>query len=227
MSPAAVTACRDRIVYGHLCIDASVRVSYRGTVGAARRTKPTADGILEAAERIFDRQGYGATSLRELIAEAGVSSTAFYARYPSKDAVAEALVSRLLSDVLASASTAFTKAPTPKKAFDEAAAVVAGTVRDHRVVLRLALSEGAAIPAVRLALENAYGALAMLVASRLERLADRKLIRAPDPAALGWAMVGAVILQTTRWAVLQELDDDAFARQLKRTARALWDAVRI
>ena len=44
---------------------------------AARRTaRPSVDRILESAEDVFAKLGYGEVSLRQLMAAAGVSTTA-------------------------------------------------------------------------------------------------------------------------------------------------------
>ena len=45
----------------------------------------TADRIVEAARELFDRQGYNATSVNDIIGEAGVSKPTFYAHFPSKE----------------------------------------------------------------------------------------------------------------------------------------------
>lgn len=43
------------------------------------------EGILETAAQPFYRQGYQATSINQIIAEAGVAKGSFYAHFPSKD----------------------------------------------------------------------------------------------------------------------------------------------
>ena len=51
--------------------------------------------ILAAAEALFATTGYGEVSLRQLMAAAGVSTTAFYARFDSKaSSVRESMTSR-------------------------------------------------------------------------------------------------------------------------------------
>src|SRR5688572_28375731 len=85
---------------------------------AAQSSKPSVDGILEAAERVFSRHGYGETSLRQLIAEAGVSTTAFYARFGSKEEVLDALVGRLLGALYAAATESLASAKGLEDGFD-------------------------------------------------------------------------------------------------------------
>src|SRR4051812_47637973 len=72
-----------------------------------RAAKPSADRILSAAETLFANKGYGEVSLRQLIAAAGVSTTAFYARFDSKAAVLDILTERLFAELHAEAAVTF------------------------------------------------------------------------------------------------------------------------
>src|SRR4051812_46791947 len=63
------------------------------------RLKPeTADSIQESVEGValdlFVKQGYAATSTREIAAAAGFTAGALYAHYPSKEALFAAVVAR-------------------------------------------------------------------------------------------------------------------------------------
>ena len=58
------------------------------------RARRTIDRILAAAEALFDRDGYDATTLRALAEHAGLSTGAIYQWFPGKAAVAEALAER-------------------------------------------------------------------------------------------------------------------------------------
>lgn len=53
-----------------------------------------AERILDAAERLFTRYGYDKTAVEEIAREAGVSKGAIYLHWPSKAALAEALLER-------------------------------------------------------------------------------------------------------------------------------------
>ncbi len=55
--------------------------------GAATRAR-----LLEVAARVFAEKGYGATKFSELIAESGLTKGAFYFYFPSKDALARAVI---------------------------------------------------------------------------------------------------------------------------------------
>lgn len=54
----------------------------------------TKERILDAAERLFSKQGYAATSLRSIIADAGVNLAAVHYHFHSKEALLEAVILR-------------------------------------------------------------------------------------------------------------------------------------
>jgi len=54
----------------------------------------TKERILDTAERLFSEQGYAATSLRGIIAEAGVNLAAVHYHFHSKEALLEAVILR-------------------------------------------------------------------------------------------------------------------------------------
>jgi AcrR family transcriptional regulator len=59
----------------------------------------TKDRILNAAERLFARDGFEATSLRAITAEAGVNLAAVNYHFQSKDSLVEAVIERRLGPV--------------------------------------------------------------------------------------------------------------------------------
>src|ERR1035438_2335748 len=59
----------------------------------------TKDKILNAAERLIGEQGYAATSLRQIIAEAGVNLAAVHYHFGSKEDLLNAVVVRKAAPV--------------------------------------------------------------------------------------------------------------------------------
>jgi AcrR family transcriptional regulator len=59
----------------------------------------TTDRILDTAERLFAERGYGATSLRSIIAAAGVNLAAVHYYFRSKEALLDAVLTRRLEPV--------------------------------------------------------------------------------------------------------------------------------
>src|ERR1051325_11674087 len=58
------------------------------------RMTETKQKILDTAERLFAGQGYGATSLRQIIAEAGVNLAAVHYHFGSKEQLLDEVVVR-------------------------------------------------------------------------------------------------------------------------------------
>jgi len=59
----------------------------------------TKERILDTAERLFGEQGYGATSLRHIIAEAGVNLASVHYHFGSKEELLDAVVVRKLAPI--------------------------------------------------------------------------------------------------------------------------------
>ena len=57
----------------------------------------TKEKILDSAERLFGEQGYGATSLRHIIAQAGVNLASVHYHFGSKEELLDAVVVRKLA----------------------------------------------------------------------------------------------------------------------------------
>ncbi len=188
--------------------------------------KPSADRILEAAEDVFAAHGYAEVSLRQLMAAAGVSTTAFYARFDSKEAVMAALTTRLFGELYAQAPGVI------GRAHDLASGIVLGVdllcdlFAPKRPLVRMILAETGASKAAVEARRRAYSLLAQFLSARFAALVERKRIDVDDPDALAWALVGALEIQVTRWAVWNEIDLATLRTQLVTTARAILPAQR-
>ena len=59
----------------------------------------TKDKILDTAERLIGERGYGSTSLRQIIAEAGVNLAAVHYHFGSKEDLLDAVVARKVTPV--------------------------------------------------------------------------------------------------------------------------------
>ena len=77
-------------------------------IGDHRSGPDTRERLLEIAERAVLEKGFGATSIEELVAEAGITKNGFFYHFPNKNALALALLQRyfardnaLFDDVLA------------------------------------------------------------------------------------------------------------------------------
>jgi AcrR family transcriptional regulator len=177
--------------------------------------------ILSAAEALFAEQGYGETSLRQLIDRAEISPTAFYARFPSREAVVEALVERVLAELYRMAAEVTANAGSLDEGIELGVKGLVKTLNAHKVVVRLALAEGAAIPSVRRTLHTALSLQAGLISSKLGKLGAKGKLHQVDTEVLGWSLVGAMTMQIQRWAVFEDLGTRKLTDALLRTARSL------
>lgn len=183
--------------------------------------RPSRDKILAAAEHVFAERGYGESSLRELIAAAECSTTAFYSRFPSKEAVLETLVRELLEDLVEAAVEALPRATGIDEGWDQGVRILVDALAGRRRLVRVLLTDASRVPGPRAALSDAYAGLAMMLSQQLQRVARRGTLEVADPDALAWAIVGALSLQLTRWAVFEQLDDEGLVQALRSTAAAL------
>lgn len=146
-------------------------------------------------------RGFYACPLRDLISAAGCSTTAFYARFPDKEHVLSELVDALATELFEAAAARLGGATTLADGIDGAAEVVASVLVPRRGLVRVALTEGLTVPAARSRIRAAHEALAAQVAVWLGGPEH------PRAEHRAWAVVGALSLQLTRWAVFEDVAD--------------------
>ena len=66
------------------------------TLGGGRRRRPRRDGDSDAAQQLFEREGYVSTTVEAIAAEAGVALKTVYVRFKTKSGVLRALWNLLL-----------------------------------------------------------------------------------------------------------------------------------
>ncbi len=188
----------------------------------ARRTaKPSADRILEAAEQAFARHGYAEISLRQLMAAARVSTTAFYARFDSKEAVLAALTTRLFTELYDDARAHLPPVRDLASGIDRGVDLLCDRFGPRKALVRLILSEAGGSETALRARRQAYELLAGFLVHRFAALVARKRVAIPDPQALAWALIGALEIQFVRWALWDDLDLPALRAALRAAARAV------
>jgi AcrR family transcriptional regulator len=194
----------------------------RGRNGTGKRNKrPSEEGILASAEQVFAERGYAATPLRDLIAACGCSTTAFYARFDSKEAVLEALIRNLFLELHGAAIEALPRAGGVDEAYELGIKVLRSKLRGRKGLWRVVLTEGAHTERTRPLVREAYRALAAMLATELRRSAARGNIDPQDAEPLSWALVGTLSMHLTRWAVFDDLSDAKLTAALRDTVRTL------
>lgn len=186
-----------------------------------RPAKPSSDRILVAAEALFASKGYAEVSLRQLIAGAGVSTTAFYARFPSKAAVLEKLTETLFAELHIEAAALLRQARNLDEGIKRGVDLVVEHFGRRKALVRLIISEAGSVPSVMLKRRQSYLMLAMFLARYLRALDERRVITCKDPETVAWALVGALEIQIVRWAVWGDLPDAALTAALRMSAHAI------
>lgn len=186
-----------------------------------KRKKPSADGILQAAERLFAEQGYGATSLRDLMTGAKVSTTAFYARFDSKEAVLDELMRGFVESLSVAVLEAAARARDVGEGLDAGAEVLVRSIVPHKNLVRLFFTEAPTSPKSKEVVRTLHLQLASLLIARLHKLREKGAVATPDATALGWALLGAMEMQLIRWSVLDDLTDKALGPALRASALAV------
>jgi AcrR family transcriptional regulator len=70
-----------------------------GDMAKGRANKISRESVLDAASAVLEREGVDALTMRRLAAETGTTPMAFYNHFADRDAILEALVSRLFERV--------------------------------------------------------------------------------------------------------------------------------
>src|SRR5690349_12645604 len=112
---------------------------------AKRALRPSADRILVAAEQLFATRGYGDVSLRQLMAAAGVSTTAFYARFDSKAAVLDTLTERLFTELQAEAATSLGKVKSFSDGIERGVEILCDRFAPRKALVRLVIAEAGSL----------------------------------------------------------------------------------
>lgn len=191
-------------------------------IGMPRRAlRPSADRILAAAETLFATNGYSEVSLRQLIAAAGVSTTAFYARFDSVDAVLDTLTQQLFTELQQEAAKAMPQARNLDDGIERGVDILCGKFAPRKSLIRLVIAETGAVQPTLMIRKRAYAMLVGFLAHYLRALANRGRIEITNAEATAWALVGALEMQLTRWAVWDELDRDQLRVNLLAVAHAI------
>lgn len=148
---------------------------------AAKRTS-----IVRAAARVFMGAGYGAASMDQIAAEAGVSKQTVYSHFGAKDALFEEIVSGKCEELMNSEGLHVADDGDPDVVlFEMAKAFLYVVLNDESVTLyRIILAECGRFPELAEVFYRAGPKTAtMRLADYLERMHGRGRLTVPDPEA--------------------------------------------
>jgi AcrR family transcriptional regulator len=178
---------------------------------AARRQQ-----ILDAAARCFIRSGFHATTMQDVIAEAGLSVGAFYRYFRSKDELIQAIAGAAITEVTAAVDTIVLAEPVPPlaRAIGDVLAIVEAN-SGQGGFLRIGIQvwgEATHNAEMRGYVYEIY----RQVRGRFETLARRardagQLPPDADPEHVGAALFGFIPGFALQWTVLGAVDRQTYA----------------
>ena len=166
--------------------------------------------ILDAAVRVFARQGYDATPVGDIAAEAGVAYGLVYHYFGSKDAVLEAVFREQWGRLLAAVALAEETGETAVEQLGLVVKIVLRAWRDDPDLVRLLVREITRSPHISDELDEigqAFTSLERIIARGQTEGAFRRDL---DPQIAAWMLYGGLEEVLTGW-VLGQLPDTAEA----------------
>jgi AcrR family transcriptional regulator len=138
--------------------------------------------IMQTAERLLQERSLSEISVDDLARGAGISRSAFYFYFPSKDAVVLTLVDRMVSEAAAARDEVSERllATDPLAAWRESLRIFYATFGAHRAVIRAASELGSTNAEARVAHTQILEGWVADVAERIE--AERERGAAPQGA---------------------------------------------
>jgi AcrR family transcriptional regulator len=164
--------------------------------------------LLEAAARLFAKDGFDATSVDDVAEAAGFSKGALYYNFASKDELFEALVEDNVGGLMSSLEGALADAHTIEEKLAAAQRVLTEQERHHSgpqlelEVLVQAMRE----PKLRRMVGKAYRRMRDAIASLIEQQFAQAGVRPPMPAD---QLAIAIIAGSLGHGLMQALDPDA------------------
>ena len=104
-----------------------------------RTLDDTRDTIIETAMRLYTTRGYFGTSMRDIAAEAGLSTGAIYHHFPAKEAIAKESFRRTIQFLVGELSGALDSAPDGRGRVYAIIATLMRLAEEHRVIMEYAL----------------------------------------------------------------------------------------
>src|SRR5947199_2000744 len=166
--------------------------------------------ILDAAVRVFARQGYEASPVGDVAKEAGVAYGLVYHYFGSKEAVLEAVFREQWGRLLAAVAVAEDTGKTAPEQLGLVVKIVLRSWRDDPNLVRLLVREITRNPHIQDELDEigqAFQSLQRIVERGQEQGSFRRDV---DAQLAAWMLYGALEEVLTGW-VLGQLPDDANA----------------
>jgi AcrR family transcriptional regulator len=151
--------------------------------------------ILEAAIRVWARDGFHESTVESIAREAGVGKGTIYLYFPTKEAVLQAVIARFsLLPAIEELAAKFHEIP-PEQAVPALVATLWQTLRERTGAFTLVLGGGALRPEnARVFLERVMLPGNRIVAEYLDRCVARGALRPIDTFVAARALLGSVVV---------------------------------
>jgi TetR/AcrR family transcriptional regulator, fatty acid metabolism regulator protein len=183
------------------------------SIGTAERQRQ----ILEAAVRVFARNGYHTSRVADVAAEAGVAHGLVYHYFPSKAALLEAVFQETWQGLLEELRRLEGSGDTAREQLRKVAAIVLRTWRRDPDLIRVLVREVARSPQLQDQAE-AVGDVLGVIERIVARGQDAGELRSDlDPRLSAWIVWGALEELLTGWVLERLPDSDADVTAAERT----------
>ena len=173
----------------------------------ARPDEVTRRLIHEAARQQFLESGYAVTCMEAVAARAGVSTKTLYRLIPTKAALFEEMVSARLDQFFAGIAADVVDSPDLASALETMLIDCAGFTLDTEVIglHRLVIAESDRLPELARAFyKNGVQRVPVALAEWLDTQCKRGKLRLEDPKAAAGMLLGMMISEPLRAAMLQQ-----------------------
>lgn len=173
----------------------------------ARPDEVTRRLIHEAAQQEFLESGYAATCMEVVAARAGVSTKTLYRLIPTKAALFEGMVTARLDEFFAGIVADVVDSPDLASALETMLVDCAGLTLDKEVlgVHRLVIAESDRFPELAQAFyKNGIQRVPVALAEWLDTQRKRGMLRLVDPTAAAGMLLGMMISEPQRAAILRQ-----------------------
>ena len=180
-----------------------------------------ASGALGAAERLLERRGLGELTVADVIEAAGVSRGSFYFYFESKEAVAAALLERIVDEIHEASLPWLERGDTPpERALREALTGSLAMWRRHPAVLRSTVETWQSHPELQELWGEVLRRFTAAAAAQIERDREGGLAVEGPPAT---SLAGALVAMNERCFYFAVVDTEPESDgELVETLTAIW-----
>ena len=139
--------------------------------------------ILDAAERVFMRDGFGLAGIDEIVAESGVSKRTLYAHFPSKEALFGAIVRDVCDQLLTPLRQPQTDDAAPREMLLALGRIFLDVILSPKTIslYRVVMAEAPRFPELaQVFFDSGYIPVSALLADYIDRMMARGAFRSVD-----------------------------------------------